>query len=173
MRIPRKMLFLVISVLIVLVAVFAAGLSSPDKVKLPASATHPPPSNDSVRFAVIGDYGWDGTGEAQVAALVHYLNPDLILTVGDNNYPNGASGTFDQKVGKYYHDFIAPYPGRYGNGSEINRFFPSPGNHDWGSGSISSYLDYFTLPETSGTMTSRGDRSISSPWIATPTSRTG
>src|SRR2546423_1264289 len=38
-------------------------------------------------FAVIGDYGVAGNAEQHVAAQVHSLNPDLILTVGDNNYP--------------------------------------------------------------------------------------
>src|SRR5829696_6914844 len=37
---------------------------------------------DATQFAVIGDYGGGGTPEADVAALVHSWNPDLILTLG-------------------------------------------------------------------------------------------
>lgn len=99
----------------------------------------------SVRFAVIGDYGTGSQGEQAVAALVHSWQPDFIATTGDNNYPAGEAATIDGNIGAYYHDFIAPYHGKYGAGSDINRFFPTLGNHDWLSGG-GPYLDYFTLP---------------------------
>lgn len=99
----------------------------------------------SVRFAVIGDYGNGSQGERDVADLVHSWHPDFIATTGDNNYPGGAASTIDRNVGAYYHDFIAPYYGKYGTGSDINRFFPTLGNHDWISGG-GPYLNYFTLP---------------------------
>jgi hypothetical protein len=48
----------------------------------------------------------------------------------------------DRNIGRYYSDFIFPYvastpptpsSGQFGNGSPTgtNRFFPTPGNHDW------------------------------------------
>src|SRR6267142_5425370 len=43
-----------------------------------------------LRVAVIGDFGGDTPEEAQVAALVAGFQPDLVVTVGDNNYPDGA-----------------------------------------------------------------------------------
>ncbi len=50
-------------------------------------------------------------------------------------------------IGKYYHDFIYPYIGTYGNGSpDSNRFFPVPGNHDWDAPNLQPYIEYFTLP---------------------------
>jgi hypothetical protein len=72
-------------------------------------------------------------------------NPDFIITVGDNNYPRGAASTIDKNIGQYYHDFIAPYGGRYGAGASVNRFFPSLGNHDWKTGGAQPYLKFFTL----------------------------
>src|SRR5262249_28396187 len=69
------------------------------------------------RFAVIGDYGLAGTPEQQVANLVQGWNPSLILTLGDNNYPNGDASTIDQNVGQYYHNYISPYTGSYGSGA--------------------------------------------------------
>jgi hypothetical protein len=36
--------------------------------------------------------------------------------------------------------------GEYGDGAEVNRFFPSLGNHDWMTDDAQPYLDYFTLP---------------------------
>ncbi|RME63773.1 MAG: alkaline phosphatase, partial [Caldilineae bacterium] len=56
-----------------------------------------------VRFAVIGDYGSGSQGEADVAALVKSWNPDFVLTLGDNNYPDGAASTIDAHIGKFYH----------------------------------------------------------------------
>ena len=99
-----------------------------------------------VRFAVIGDYGIAGQPEADVAALVDSWNIDGIFTVGDNNYPDGKADTIDANIGQYYQSYIAPYTGQYGPGAAENRFFPAPGNHDWRSGSLQPYLDYFTLP---------------------------
>jgi tartrate-resistant acid phosphatase type 5 len=107
-----------------------------------ATSTLEPP----VRFAVIGDYGGNGSPEADVAALVKSWNPDFIITLGDNNYPRGSATTIDATIGQYYHEFIYPYTGHYGPRDETNRFFPSLGNHDWQTDSARPYLDYFTLP---------------------------
>ncbi len=81
-----------------------------------------------------------------MASLVKGWQPDLVLTLGDNNYPRGAASTIDENIGQYYHDFIAPYRGRFGAGSDRNRFFPVLGNHDWETANAQPYLDYFTLP---------------------------
>ncbi len=101
---------------------------------------------DSVRFAVIGDFGLAGEPEAEVAALVNGWSPELIITVGDNNYPDGRASTIDENVGQYYHSYIHPYRGKYGEGAKENRFFPSLGNHDWRTPGPWPFLDYFTLP---------------------------
>jgi hypothetical protein len=101
---------------------------------------------DHAVVACIGDFGRGGKFEANVAQLVKSWRPDLILTVGDNNYPLGAAETIDRNVGQFYHEFIAPYKGTYGAGAVSNRFFPSLGNHDWLTNSARPFLDYFTLP---------------------------
>ena len=99
----------------------------------------------AVRFAVIGDYGTSSPAAARVAAMVKGWNPDFVVTLGDNNYPAGEATTIDANIGRYYADFIGGYRGRYGAGSKINRFWPSPGNHDWIS-SLTPYAEYLTLP---------------------------
>lgn len=113
------------------------------------------PQPPAVRMAVIGDYGDGSQAEADVAALVKTWMPDVVVTTGDNNYPSGAAATIDGNVGRFYHQFIAPYTGRYGEGADVNRFFPALGNHDWdarrGRGlPPQPYIDYFTLPEGPG-----------------------
>ena len=101
------------------------------------------------RFAQIGDYGSNSPAEQAVADLVHSWNPAFITTTGDNNYNFGSAGTIDANVGKYYHDYIAPYSGSYGAGAAVNAFYPSLGFHDWGSAfpnatGVQPYLNYFS-----------------------------
>jgi len=105
-----------------------------------------PSCTGTVTLAVIGDFGDAGQPEADVATLVNSWNPDYVLTVGDNNYPSGAASTFDENIGQYYQQYIGSYSGSYGPGATENRFFPVPGNHDWNTGTLQPYLDYFTLP---------------------------
>lgn len=95
---------------------------------------------------IIGDYGASGPDEAKVAELARRSKPDFIVTTGDNNYPNGAADTIDENVGRYFHDFIAPYRGVFGSGASENRFFPCLGNHDWNTFGAQPYLDFFSLP---------------------------
>ena len=82
-------------------------------------------AQNDIRFAVIGDFGDAGSDEEAVASLVDSWNVDFIITVGDNNYPDGEASTIDENIGQYYHKYIHPYVGSYGEGSEVNRFFPS------------------------------------------------
>lgn len=98
------------------------------------------------RFAIIGDYGFAGPEEQRVAELVKSFHPEIVITLGDNNYPLGAADTIDRNIGQYYAEFIGSYRGHYGKGAPENRFFPALGNHDWYSEGAAPYLDYFTLP---------------------------
>jgi tartrate-resistant acid phosphatase type 5 len=110
----------------------------------------PIPSNTPIPrpliFAVIGDYGADNVFEGDVANLILSWQPDFIITTGDNNYPYGGYDTIDAAIGKYFHSYIYPYIGSYGEGATVNRFFPSLGNHDLLTDDGKPYFDYFTLP---------------------------
>ncbi len=103
-------------------------------------------AQSNTRFAVIGDFGLAGTAEEDVANLINSWNVDFIITLGDNNYPDGKASTIDENIGQYYHQYIYPYVGSYGGGSDVNRFFPSLGNHDWRTSPPQPYYDYFELP---------------------------
>jgi hypothetical protein len=123
--------------------------TAPLVITVPSSVTSAPtltPQPQSVKFAVIGDFGMHNSAEADVSSLIHGWKPDFIITVGDNNYPDGEASTIDVNIGKYFHDYIYPYIGSYGSGADINRFFPTLGNHDWYTTNAQPYLDYFTLP---------------------------
>ncbi|MBX2798896.1 MAG: metallophosphoesterase [Myxococcales bacterium] len=95
-------------------------------------------------FAVIGDFGDDDDDTAAVAAMVRQRDPDLIVTVGDNDYSDGAyagsSKGLELGVGQHYGSFV-----------QAGRFFPTPGDHDWGDtcdnpAGLDDYLAYFDLP---------------------------
>jgi tartrate-resistant acid phosphatase type 5 len=126
-----------------LVAATACGSTPPSPAGPELRVANPGPH---VRMAVIGDYGKAGPAEAAVAELVASWSPDLVITLGDNNYDYGGASTIDDNVGQYYRAFIHPYVGKHGPGASENRFFPSLGNHDWRTPSALPYLEYFTLP---------------------------
>jgi tartrate-resistant acid phosphatase type 5 len=113
-----------------------------------STPTQPPETtfDTGFRFAVIGDYGTAGAALQSIAEMVISWSPDLIITTGDNNYPEGSFNSIDGNIGRYFHEYIASYTGIYGTGAEANRFFPSLGNHDWMTDNAHPYLDYFTLP---------------------------
>jgi hypothetical protein len=109
---------------------------------------------DSIVFAQIGDFGYSGTAEKQVSGLVKSWNPDFIITTGDDNYNEGKYSTLIENIGQYYGDYIYNYdapPEFRCNGKAfqegINRFFPTPGNHDAANkDGLIPYYNYFTLP---------------------------
>lgn len=118
--------------------------TTPSAIPIPPLPTQTLPA--PIRFAVIGDYGSGDNNEAKVAVQVQSWHPDFIVTTGDNNYPIGSADTIDENIGKFYHEYIAQYKGKYGKGAVNNLFFPSLGNHDWMSQAAQPYLDYFQLP---------------------------
>ena len=111
----------------------------------PTQSPSPTPEH-AVVFAVIGDYGSGNRKAGQVADLVKSWQPEFIITTGDNNYPSGSPETIDATIGQFYHAYISPYKGSFGDGADQNRFFPTLGNHDWQTVGASPYLKYFTLP---------------------------
>lgn len=113
------------------------------------------------RVAVIGDFGRNTAAEAQVAQMINDWDAtstlDAVLTTGDNNYDTGSSLDIDQNVGKHYSRYMYEYKILYGSAGLANapatgpnRFWPLPGNHDWGnvcgtSGSLVPYLAYMPV----------------------------
>ena len=97
-------------------------------------------------LAVIGDFGNGGFNEGVVASMVDGWSPAYIVTVGDNNYPDGELLTIDFNIGCFYAAYIGNYQGFCGTGSTTNRFWPALGNHDWKTPGAQPHIDYFTLP---------------------------
>ena len=90
------------------------------------SATHEPDPT-LVGAGDIADCASDG--DEATAALLDRI-AGTVFTAGDNVYPSGSAETF--------RDCFAPSWGRH-----LDRIRPAPGNHDWESGELTAYLDYF------------------------------
>jgi len=108
-------------------------------------------AGESVVIGSIGDFGVAAYGEARgsieltVANVLKRWDPAIIFTTGDNNYPGGLATTIDVNIGQFFHDYIHPYVGTYGDGASSNRFLPCLGNHDWAANG-QPHSDFFTLP---------------------------
>jgi acid phosphatase type 7 len=72
----------------------------------------------------------DQTEDEAVAELVRRIDPDALLTTGDNVYPNGTP-----------EEFAECYDPAWGRFKSITR--PSPGNHDYGTAGAAGYFEYF------------------------------
>jgi hypothetical protein len=96
----------------------------------PGSAAPPgggsvPPRRDVLRFAVLGDFGWGGTAQRDVArAMCRYRRDHpfrFVVTTGDNVYPDGRRARFRTA-------FFGPNRCLLANGA---RFHATLGNHDY------------------------------------------
>jgi acid phosphatase type 7 len=101
---------------------------------MPGSAASPAPSPGASRSTTVvaaGDIAsCDQTADEETAELVRRLDPDAILTTGDNVYPSGSRDEF----GECY----SP-----GWGQFLSSTFPSPGNHDYDTPNAAGYFSYF------------------------------
>lgn len=116
--------------------------------------TAPAVTDAAVRFVVIGDYGAGTRAQLGVRARLEAQAPDLILTTGDNAYPDGSFEQFDKFVFAVYRALFARYP-----------VFPTPGNHDYRTDDAGPYLANFVLPENAAAPPDR-ERYYSFDWGA-------
>jgi len=112
----------------------------------PASVVSFAGGDSKTRFAVLGDFGTGGSDEFGVASQMlethHRSELDLILTVGDNIYPNGSGRHFAKR-------FEEPFAGLL---KERVKFYAVLGNHDVEEGRKISrgngVIDFFMLDST-------------------------
>jgi hypothetical protein len=110
--------------------IFAFGallvLGSPSPAPLPARSPAA-----GVTVVASGDIArCDGDGDEQTAALVARIDPDAVLTLGDNAYPEGSTA-----------DFANCYDPSWGAFKHIT--YPSPGNHEYATSGAAGYFGYF------------------------------
>jgi hypothetical protein len=78
-----------------------------------------------------GDICGSPTDCAPTAALIDQINPDRVLTLGDNAYEDGTLAQ--------YTAYYAPNWGRF-----KGKTSPSPGNHEYHTANARGYFDYFS-----------------------------
>ena len=101
-----------------------AGAPEPSSTREPAAAT-------AATVVAVGDIAsCTQTEDEEVAELVGRIDPDALLTTGDNVYSNGTPEEFAE--------CYDPAWGRF-----LDRTYPSPGNHDYGTPDAAGYFDYF------------------------------
>ncbi len=121
-----------------------------------ATASPTRPSLDTggpITFAVIGDDGTHGQGERAVVDMLNGWKPDFVINVGDAYYARAggeSTGKYDGSVGLYFCNYLKDVttigPACPHGNADVNRFFPTLGNHDYSDAGIENYLTYFNLP---------------------------
>ncbi|MGH2720619.1 MAG: metallophosphoesterase family protein [Actinomycetota bacterium] len=131
---------------LLLVPVPASAAQAPSQ---PATALAPAASAGSPVITAAGDIanppGSDSTGHEKTAALIESINPDLVLTLGDNQHNEGK---------------LAEYMGAGGYNDTWGRFKsrtrPVPGNKDYMTAGAAGYFDYFNDGGDTGLAGQRG-----------------
>jgi acid phosphatase type 7 len=91
----------------------------------------PPRDPAAVVVVAAGDIATcPGGRQEETAMLVEALSPDLVLTLGDQAYPNGSLD-----------DFLDCYDPSWGRFRSITR--PAPGNHEYHAPHAGPYYAYF------------------------------
>ncbi len=115
-----------------------------DRDNFPALPLRPLPNGPHLSVLVLGDWGTGDVGQQAVAdsmMLVHAdAPPDLVITVGDNFYPNGVESTDDPLWDEI---FRSVYVGGFWDRVP---FFPTLGNHDR-RGSPQAQVDFTAVSD--------------------------
>jgi hypothetical protein len=109
-------------------AVAAAGVVACILFTRPASSIDAASTEPVVVAA--GDLCGDPTSCASTANLVDAIDPDAVLTLGDNAYEDGTLAQ--------YETYYRPNWGRFDG-----KVYPAPGNHDFHTANAHGYRDYF------------------------------
>ena len=103
----------------------ASGTASP----APTASSSASTAADPVMVGAGDIADCDADDDEATAKLLDEI-PGTIFTAGDNVYPSGTTVSFG--------DCFDPSWGRH-----KDRIRPAPGNHDWETGGLTAYLDYF------------------------------
>ncbi len=139
-------------------ATLLAGVALGATISAPASAADP------VRVVAAGDIACDpadpefnggrGSGlhcrQWATAQAAQDQSPDLVLTLGDNQYEEGRRSSYRASFGR---SWAAPFLDR--DDPSANRIWPVPGNHEYYTAGAAGYWSFFnggtqSSPRSSG-----------------------
>lgn len=100
--------------------------------------------DDAYHFYTLGDWGRNGHyGQKELAIMMdkagHVIEPEFILSTGDNFYPNGVASTADPYWKSSYEDI-------YSGASLFCPWYVVLGNHDY-RGSYQAEIDYTNVSQ--------------------------
>lgn len=95
-----------------------------------------PDSGRAVTFVALGDMGSGSPAQRAVRAQVENVPFDLLLTTGDNAYPNGTLDELERNFFDVYRRVLRSKP-----------VFPTSGNHDYRTADAAPFRQVFALPE--------------------------
>ncbi|HEY5946387.1 MAG TPA: metallophosphoesterase, partial [Kofleriaceae bacterium] len=98
-----------------------------------------PDSTEPIRFIAFGDSGGGGSDQYALLDQMYTVPYDLMIHTGDLAYDSGTIGQYEDNVFGVYADLFRNIP-----------FFPSAGNHDYGTLHGAPFRDVFNLPGNSG-----------------------
>ena len=100
------------------------------------------PTEGASTIAIVGDAGELNDDTVEVAQLIGNREVAAVFTVGDNEYTTEGRtvASFQESVGDVYGPWLA-----------ASRFYPIPGDHDYGDAcdgdaDLDAYLEFFDLP---------------------------
>lgn len=94
-----------------------------------------PTAEGAVRFAAMGDLGKNSGDQHAVLEQLESVDTELLLITGDVAYDDGTLAQFENYFFTVYRDYLALVP-----------VLPATGNHDYGTGDASAFLQVFRLP---------------------------
>jgi len=121
------------TVAVLLALVFASCREPPAPASTGERLRDLGPAGRGVVIVAAGDIACGGEpceGQIGTARLIRRIDPRAVLTLGDDQYPDGG-----------YADFLASYDPTWGAFLHITR--PTPGNHDYGVPGAAGYFRYF------------------------------
>jgi len=108
----------------------AANSSGPGDPVIAAAGDISCDPRQSTTAAQGDDSGPDACHQAATAKLIAAMHPAAVLTLGDEQYPDGALDSF-----------MAGYDKSWGAFKAITH--PAPGNHEWHTAQAAGYFAYF------------------------------
>jgi hypothetical protein len=116
---------------LVLSLLAALGLWGSPQAVPDSGATRAATANGAVTVAAAGDIASClQSGDEETAAVVRAIDPDAVLTTGDNVYTSGTAQEFAECYGPSW-------------GTFRDKTYPAPGNHDYETPDAAGYFAYF------------------------------
>ena len=122
-------------VLVTILFALSTWTMAPSFWKTQVATKSAKPSREAFSFLVFGDSGVGSAEQRQLANLMGKEDFDFILHTGDLAYQAGTQAEIQTNVLEIYKNLFEKHP-----------FYPTLGNHDYGTANAEPYLNTWALP---------------------------